>query len=83
MTNSQQGPMLAEAINNRLALQRRMEMEGQAPPALPDQLPQPTPRFGKAFSPADRAMQQKMLIEILRARQMQQPQGSPQLTPVP
>ena len=67
-------PMLAEVINNRLALQRRMEGEGQALPVIPDQIPAQTPRFGKAYTQADRAMQQAALIQILRQRQAQMPQ---------
>lgn len=67
-------PLLAEAVNNRLALQRRMEMEGQAAPIIPDQPLQPAQRFGMAFTPQDKAMQQAALIQILRQRMTQMPQ---------
>lgn len=65
-------PMLAEALNPRLAAQRRMETEGQAPPVLRDPRiqppPQPVGRFGKQFTPEQRLLQQMMLSKFLRER---------------
>jgi len=66
-------PMLADVLNPALSLNRRMASEGQVSPALPDQATPAVPgaeapRFQRAFSPEERAMQQKRLAEIL-ARQ--------------
>jgi len=56
-------PKLAEALNPRLALQKRMEAEKQAAPILPDQKPVPpaSPRFGKQWTPEERAQQNAAL----------------------
>ena len=66
-------PMLADVLNPALPVHRRMAAEGQAAPALPDSALSAVPaagapRFQRAFSPEERAMQQKRLAEIL-ARQ--------------
>lgn len=61
-------PMLAEALNPRLAAQRRMETEGQATPVLRDPRAQPPSRFGKRFTPEQRLLQQMMLSKFLRER---------------
>lgn len=63
-------PKLAEVINPRLALQKRMEAEKQMAPILPDQKPQPasTPRFGKQWTPEERAQQNAALAKLLSSR---------------
>lgn len=63
-------PKLAEALNPRLALQKRMEAEKQAVPILPDQMPQSQgqTRFGKQWSPEERAKQNAALAKMLAGR---------------
>ena len=60
-------PMLAEAVNPRLALQRRMAAEGQAQPGLPDAMPQGQ-RFGKQWTPEEIARQRAALQMLLQQR---------------
>ena len=63
-------PKLAEVINPRLALQKRMEKEGQAAPVLPDQMPPSGgTSFGKKWSPEERQRQNEALAKLLSARQ--------------
>jgi len=57
-------PKLADALNPRYALNRRLAAESQAIPALPD-LPA---KFTKPFTPAERERQRLLLIEALRQR---------------
>jgi hypothetical protein len=62
-------PKLAEALNPRLALNKRMAAEGQALPALPDKLPSASdPKFGKQWSPEERARQNAALAKLLADR---------------
>lgn len=62
-------PKLAEVINPRLALQKRMEAEKQAAPILPDQKPQQgQTRFGKQWTPEERAQQNAALAKLLSSR---------------
>ena len=60
-------PKLAEALNPRLALNRRMAAEGQAAPALPDTIPPAAsgPSFGKKWTPEERAKQNAALAKLL------------------
>lgn len=62
-------PKLAEVINPKLALQRRLEAEGQVPPALPELIPPPPavrdPRFGKQWTPEEQIKQKQALAAIL------------------
>lgn len=57
-------PKLAEVINPRLALNKRMAKEGQAVPAMPDS-PASGPKFGKKWSPEERAKQNAALAKLL------------------
>lgn len=74
-TSPQPGdPMLADALNPARALNRRMAAEGEAPPIVHDTAASAVPvagapRFGRGFSPEERAMQQKRLAEILARQQ--------------
>lgn len=63
-------PKLAEALNPRLALQKRMEAEKQVAPILPDQMPpsQGQTRFGKQWTPEERAKQNAALAKLLSTR---------------
>ena len=64
-------PKLAEALNPRLAANRRMASEGQAQPAMPDQLPASAPsgqKFTRQWSPEERARQNAALAKILSER---------------
>jgi len=62
-------PKLAEALNPRLAANRRMATEGQAIPALPDRTASaPVGRFGKKWTPEERAKQNADLARILMER---------------
>ena len=62
-------PKLAEALNPRLAVNRRMATEGQAIPALPDRTASaPVGRFGKKWTPEERAKQNAELARILMER---------------
>ncbi|HNB52640.1 MAG TPA: hypothetical protein PK530_11885 [Anaerolineales bacterium] len=62
-------PKLAEALNPRLAANRRMATEGQAIPALPDRTASaPVGRFGKKWTPEERAKQNAELARILMER---------------
>lgn len=68
-------PKLADVINPKLAAQRRMEAEGQAVPGLPDKKPVATPasapastKFGKQWSPEERARQNAQLAKLLSER---------------
>lgn len=62
-------PKLAEALNPRLAANRRMAAEGQAAPAMPDRMaPAPAGRFGKKWTPEERAKQNADLARILMER---------------
>jgi len=62
-------PKLAEALNPRLAANRRMATEGQAIPALPDRTASaPAGRFGKKWTPEERAKQNAALARILMER---------------
>lgn len=62
-------PKLAEALNPRLAANRRMASEGQAVPAMPDQLPAPSgQKFTRQWSPEERARQNAALAKILSER---------------
>lgn len=61
-------PLLADTINPRLALQRRMQAEGQAPAALPDTRPQSAVRFGRQYTPEEKARQQALLVKLLKSR---------------
>ena len=63
-------PKLAEALNPRLAAQRRMEAEKQMAPILPDQKPAPASqtRFGKQWTPEERAQQNAALAKLLSSR---------------
>ena len=62
-------PKLAEALNPRLAANRRMATEGQAIPALPDRTASaPVERFGKKWTPEERAKQNAELARILMER---------------
>ena len=62
-------PKLAEVLNPRLAVNRRMAAEGQAVPALPDQRASaPAGRFGKKWTPEERAKQNAELARILMER---------------
>lgn len=62
-------PKLAEALNPRLALQKRMEAEKQAAPILPDQRPAPSqPQFTKQWTPEERAKQNAALAKLLAGR---------------
>lgn len=71
-------PLFAEALNPRLALQRRMQAEGQVPPTIPDVRPSPPPvRMGRPFTPEERAKQQALLVQLLRARDAGQPAPAP------
>lgn len=71
-------PLLAEALNPRLALQRRMQAEGQVPPIIPDVRPSPPPiRMGRPFTPEERAKQQALLIQLLKARDAGQQPPAP------
>lgn len=69
-------PMLAEALNPRRGLNRRLAAEGEATPVLPDVLPSGVtppaagaPRFGRQFSPEEVAAQKAKLAQILAAQQ--------------
>lgn len=68
-------PRLSEVLNPRLALQRRMQGEGEAEPYLPDTL-RPPPRPAMPKSPQEQARSRAMLIEMLRRRDASLP--SPQ-----
>jgi hypothetical protein len=62
-------PKLAEALNPRLALAKRMAAEGQQPPALPDsRIPASGPAFTKKWSPEERARQNAQLAKLLSSR---------------
>lgn len=62
-------PKLAEALNPRLAANRRMAAEGQAAPAMPDRMASaPAGRFGKKWTPEERAKQNADLARILMER---------------
>lgn len=62
-------PKLAEALNPRLAINRRMAAEGQAIPAMPDRAASaPAGRFGKKWTPEERAKQNAELARILMER---------------
>lgn len=62
-------PKLAEALNPRLAANRRMASEGQAAPALPDRpASAPAARFGKKWTPEERAKQNADLARLLMER---------------
>jgi hypothetical protein len=67
-------PKLADVINPKLAAQRRMEAEGQAVPGLPDTkrvaapASAPASRFGKQWTPEERAKQNAALAAILSKR---------------
>lgn len=62
-------PKLAEALNPRLALNKRMAAEGQAQPALPDKLPSAEEaKFGKKWTPEERAKQNAALAKLLSSR---------------
>jgi len=55
--------------NPRLAANRRMATEGQAIPALPDRTASaPVGRFGKKWTPEERAKQNAELARILMER---------------
>lgn len=60
-------PLLAEAINPRLALARRLAAEGQAEPPLADLVPS-APRFSRQYTPEERALQRLKLQQALKAR---------------
>ena len=60
-------PKLAEALNPRLALNRRMAAEGQAQPAMPDQKASGV-SFGKKWTPEEKAKQNAALAKILSER---------------
>lgn len=59
------GPLLAEALNPRLALARRMAAEGQDAPGMPDQA---MPRYGRQWAPEEIARQRAALALILQQR---------------
>ena len=62
-------PKLAEALNPRLAANRRMASEGQAIPAMPERAASaPAGRFGKKWTPEERAKQNADLARILMER---------------
>lgn len=63
-------PKLAEALNPRLAAQRRMAAAGQAAPAMPDTTPPAAsgPSFGKKWTPEERAKQNAALAKLLSER---------------
>lgn len=61
-------PKLAEVINPRLALQRRMEAEKQSPPALPDMAASSPVKFGRKYTPEEKARQQRLLVDLLKKR---------------
>lgn len=62
-------PKLAEALNPRLAANRRMAAEGQAVSAMPDRAASaPAGRFGKKWTPEERAKQNADLARILMER---------------
>ena len=60
-------PKLAEALNPRLALNRRMAKENQAAPAMPDS-PASAPKFGKKWTEEERAKQNAALAKLLSTR---------------
>lgn len=62
------GPMLAEALNPRLALARRMAEAGQDAPGMPDQA---MPRYGRQWTPEEIARQRAALALILQQRENQ------------
>lgn len=62
-------PLLADVINPKLALRRRLDAEGQAEPYLPDQpASAPTIRGTKPFTPEERLRQRMLLEQFLRQR---------------
>lgn len=67
-------PKLAEALNPRLALNKRMTAEDQVVPGLPDRksVSAPPPasgaKFGKQWSPEERARQNAQLAKLLSER---------------
>ncbi len=61
-------PKLAEALNPRLALNKRLSAEGQAAPALPDKAETSGTRFGKQWSPEERKRQNEALAKLLSTR---------------
>ena len=64
-------PKLAEALNPRLGLNRRLSREGEAIPAMPDSpasSPSASMRFGKKWTPEERAKQNAELARILSNR---------------
>jgi len=62
-------PKLAEALNPRLALAKRMAQAGQQPPALPDtRIPASGPTFTKKWTPEERARQNAQLAKLLSSR---------------
>jgi len=62
-------PKLAEALNPRLALAKRMAAEGQQPPALPDtRIPASGLTFTKKWTPEERARQNAQLAKLLSSR---------------
>lgn len=62
-------PKLAEALNPRLALNKRMTAEGQAEAAMPDKTPASGTKFGKQWSPEERKKQNEALAKLLSTRQ--------------
>ena len=81
MVNSAQptDPRLAEALNNRLALERRMQQAGESSGYIPDQRPMPQaqpqvpvstagPRFGKQWTPEElriQALKRQLMLQQL------------------
>ena len=62
-------PKLAEALNPRLALNKRMTAEGQAEAAMPDKTATSGTKFGKQWSPEERKKQNEALAKLLSTRQ--------------
>ena len=72
-------PRLAEALNNRLALERRMQQAGESSGYIPDQRPMPQaqpqiqpqtagPRFGKQWTPEElkaQALKRQLMLQQL------------------
>ena len=61
-------PKLAEALNPRLAKNRRLAAEGEAVPALPDTVKPSPVKFTKGYSPEERAKQNAALAKLLSSR---------------